>query len=273
MARDGTLTRHVQYEVKQGPNGAWISSDRLSGYRTSIGELDGFNPRYGFTLSRRSPTGPWAITDIDAGRVRSPATERRIHLMTTYGLAMYGAQNYLPTMVQEPGFRIIAVSPTQKGGRTLVKAEFVRSNTDINVAPVVSGAVFLSPDQYWLILEFDVVSQYADENVKTQHQRMRGSCGYATSSAGIPVLREHAVRYDPVADHVNPTVEQRHEFQLDDRANYEDTEFTLSAFGLPEPPRLKGPTSWYLWTAGGALLCLIIGACLYWLKGRFPRES
>jgi hypothetical protein len=63
--------------------------------------------------------------------------------------------------------------------------------------------------------------------------------------------------------------EMRMEYDVDEPNSLPpDEEFTLSAFGLPEPRGLewKKPTRWYLWLAVGGSVCLICGASLAWVK-------
>ena len=58
-------------------------------------------------------------------------------------------------------------------------------------------------------------------------------------------------------------------------APFPDTDFTLSAFGLPEPPGLewKRPTPWYLWVGLAGIVCLALGVGGRWLKQRMTASK
>ncbi|MBA2227964.1 hypothetical protein H0921_17535 [thermophilic bacterium 2918] len=49
-----------------------------------------------------------------------------------------------------------------------------------------------------------------------------------------------------------------------------EREFTLSAFGLPEPVGVEWerPVRWYLWLMLAGMVCLVAGGVFYWLSRR-----
>jgi len=64
------------------------------------------------------------------------------------------------------------------------------------------------------------------------------------------------------------------EFTKFTRANhFDEREFTLSAFGLPEPVGLERPVRWWLWTGVAGVLLIIVGAVFFRLAQRRRRTG
>jgi hypothetical protein len=269
LLSDATILRENRQEIKQRKDCALVHIDRVNEKQDASGELLAYNPRYAFNLHRRARDSRWVVSEIDLSGNRAKIDEWRIDMKTTYGLTFYLGNNYLPMIVKEPGFQFTDATVVSKDGKNYVSASFIRPNADRNNAPVVSGKVVLSPDQYWMIAEFDVIQEFFGEQKKHVQNHMRGTCEYKLGSGGLPVINKHILRADIFTPGRGP-VEERFEFNFDDQPARDEAEFTLSAFGLPEPRALGGSlgTPWFLLIAVGAAVFLIAGTVISWLRWR-----
>ncbi|HZT82686.1 MAG TPA: hypothetical protein VFA26_20825, partial [Gemmataceae bacterium] len=94
-------------------------------------------------------------------------------------------------------------------------------------------------------------------------ETVRGTFDYTESPKGFPILKS-IVRTWADAKYTQ-------EFDLTERNDVPDSEFTLSAFGLPEPAELQGKPSrvrWYLWAGVAGICCLALGAGFHWRSKR-----
>jgi hypothetical protein len=97
-----------------------------------------------------------------------------------------------------------------------------------------------------------------------------GRFDYKAGQMGFPVLTR--IEFDTGnSGEGKMQIKVIREFQLMERDGIPESEFTLSAFGLPEPVELQGPrsqTRWYLWAGVAGILCLALGAGLRWRAQR-----
>jgi hypothetical protein len=121
--------------------------------------------------------------------------------------------------------------------------------------PLLGGWIVFDPERYWVIRECHVdLRPHRDDPLST----LDGTFEYKESRKGFPIPKR-IVRKWPHATYLQ-------EFDLMEQADLQDKEFTLSAFGLPEPAEMEGrsPTRWYLWAAVAGMVCLALGVTFRW---------
>jgi len=100
---------------------------------------------------------------------------------------------------------------------------------------------------------------------------MYGSCEYERV-AGRPVLRRLLITTD--YDRNRGKSIKKCEYENVTHRAAPEAEFTLSAFGLPEPTWLaKTPTPWYWWIALAGIVCLGLASLFRWLARRARRTA
>jgi hypothetical protein len=202
--------------------------------------LDGGNEDYGFTLQRPRNSETWILTNftcdpelVAAGSIRSA---RRI---TCVGLR--SSTGWLPEMVDEPGFSVDHAETRNVAGETLVDVTFryLHTGQDDNYAE--EGHMLLDPSRCWLLREAEVKVREPPEPVGGSHAI---HVEYKDSD-GLPVPKRRVMSIDvqatePVAER-GGTVETHDdlvcEYDFNRVAEARERDFTLSAFGIPEPVR------------------------------------
>jgi hypothetical protein len=239
-------------------------------------EVFGLNPGYGFTLSRKSPSSPWVLTNLfelgnknQLGRV----TFRINDYLACVSSGVRLDNEPLAEVLRKPGFRIGHCRKVRRDSEELVDVTFTYSKEEANRKKrTLNGTVVFDPNRYWCLRSGDIqvtgdfvsgsqkiqVTQSDNAGALPPVSRVCESDGDWISSAGS--RNRQRIRYEVTLS--QPT-------RLPS-----DREFTLSAFGLPEPPGLgRAPTPWYLWAAVLGFVCLGLAVFLRWRARRAERVT
>lgn len=267
---EGMPSEETRKTIKQGPGMGLFMSETLK--EGGSGDLASVrNPNYGFQVRRKSSVAEWVLAEFDpTGGDGSAVTERQqpmAHLLRTWAgihFAVHGIP--LTELVRDPKFRATAVRATVQGGRELVRVEYECSRP-VGARQLIGGQMIVDPARLWCLTESE--------------SRIRGSNGIAVSrsvfdcrdspSGPIPVkLRRTLIRDDKAG--------VREEFTFDlreaDHLGYE--EFTLSAFGLPEPtgaPAVRKRVPRYYWLLGASAVFAVGAAVFRWRARRRVRMT
>lgn len=261
-----------RHEFKQGDGCAmFLQQTLVSSDNDKSGWLRVVNPRYGFELHRRTPTGAWAVSQVDSDlsdgvSFRSPVEE--VERWSTWPFIFTLISPQLRVISKDSGFVLKTVIPVVREGNQCAKVEFdYRSpGTDPRV-PSIVGWVVHDPARYWVIREYDVQVEWGATATKGT---MVATYEYKYGEDGFPILKRCVQR----SRIPSRSYESEHTFEFDLReASIPESEFTLAAFGFPEPAGAKVPTPWYLWVAIGALACLGLGVLFRWLARRATRRA
>jgi len=217
------------------------------------------NDSYEFELERASPNDPWAITRFfERERGSSPLSEpisedsgvSKSLEIAAAGLRLYS--KFLSEMLEEPGFTVTSAENRDDG---LVRLTFTYEGSLSNF-PLTRGWVDLDRENFFVIREYDSEAKWP-EAVGTIH----GTFEYSTESDGFPMV-SHAETAQYAND--GKGMAYRKDFVLDFDLSrtipVSKADFTLSAFGLPEPPgpsRSFLPTSVFFWTTALLLVGLL----------------
>jgi hypothetical protein len=217
------------------------------------------NESYLFELERPSTKAPWAIKGfLERERGSPPLSEQvaddprytRAAMVSSSGLRLYS--KFLSEMLDEPGFTVTAAENREEG---LVRLTFTYEGLLSNF-PLTRGWVDLDRENFFVIREYDSEAKWPDA-VGSIH----GTYEYSIESDGFPMITR-AVR-EQFADDGKGTVRRKEfvtEFDLSRTIPVSESDFTLSAFGLPEPPgpsRSFLPTSVFFWTTALLLVGLL----------------
>jgi hypothetical protein len=236
------------------------------------------NSKYCFLLTRQSDSQPWVETGVI---VDDPQTTKQVtprDLANMSGFVRYWTASYalggksLSSLVREPEFRLKGVTPVQDDGKDCLAMDFEyhsKENPETRdpkkrtlTLGLESGRIVLDPARLWAITSFDIRFTYG--------LRLKARNRFRQGPDEIPVIQTYSEEGLPPS---GPAFKVLVEFEDVVFRDSNESEFTLSAFGLPEPPGVewKRPTRWWLWLACFGILALTLGTMFIWLKGRAAR--
>jgi hypothetical protein len=234
-------------------------------------EVKGVNPSYSFTLRRANPKADWRLEQfqmregINAPRDREKMRDEVLHdvcnCLTLWNL-------WLPSLVQDSDFKIKSVRPypEEKGEWVRVEFEYPKRWEEYPVKGgwrIPSGWMALDPEHDWILREFAV--NYKATRAGRERLVAYKKYDIREGTDRHPIITRTTFRLSGIDEDGKP-LEKVGESQIQavERAAVPLSEFTLSAFGLPEPPGVKWekPTPVYVWilAAAGASGALAFGA-------------
>jgi hypothetical protein len=224
------------------------------------------NARYGFRLKKLN--GNWLLdrlnpqpdVDIDGLSVR-----RVVSNWTA--MPVYCYDFFLVDMVKDSRFSIASCQEVNKDHESLIQVVFNFPNP-INpkkfVTPIQSGSLLLDPRRYWSVREYVANCKWLGNRVG----RYNAVYSYDEGPQGFPIVRTMSSTLKMVPDDGSGIID-KHEFVLEVPNKLpDDAEFTLSAFGLPEPAGFQTRTPWYIWAFSLGLLSIAAGVGLAWYRRR-----
>ncbi|MEW4531420.1 hypothetical protein [Maioricimonas sp. JC845] len=278
--------RSTERQITVFDRNALVISERENRNSEYLKTAVGVNSDYAFRVQFDSDARQWVLTDLDRdvqdvelSSLAEGPKELALGLVCR-GMRVFGT--WLPEMVSEPGFRVNQVLTFEQGSTQLVRVEFDYEPQQHRNNPVRGGTILLDPSRYWLIREAKVRAfwmpgeegtitvqvEYADDEVNSfplltryvAHVDAQLS-GDRAKEAGI-----NEVHHDWVWN-----------FDLRELENASERDFTLAAFGLPEPSdRLDAGSQSGSWGTLLVLanLCFLVAIGLWWLnRRRYPGEN
>jgi hypothetical protein len=214
--------------------------------RTKVdSKVYGRNDRYGFEITRSKETDPWVIRAID----RKPG-----------GASALGDESFgsflrepwcvfnvpMHAIVEDPTFSIKRINLVGKNDQSLVNMEFAiqSNNQDVDgLSILIGGTVVFNPKQSWAIQEYQVRFlhwQSRQDTGKSAVAKMR----YTNADSEVPELK--TVDYALVGSGKSYAA-WKVEFSKFGVCNAPASDFTLTAYGLPEPGEISGRCNYARW--------------------------
>ena len=233
------------------------------------------NSRYGFALSR--PGGPteWRLNDVHLADSVDPSPANLKAEFLAQGTLFtrpYAISSTLTDLFNAPSFRLLGCAPSPRNP-ALVRVQFENNPPPVGKRPPsqLSGWCDLDPGAGWSIRGFEVTS---DDRV------LRDTTSTDVTSS---VDRDGLVRIDEERHEIKIVKGETllaHRTQLTTYKIWVDRdvperEFSLTAYGLPEPPGISfvRPTPMYVWLLVGAGGFSILALVFRWLTHRKPAPS
>jgi hypothetical protein len=272
-----------RYDLKRNGSSRLLQT---SAERTREGKSDyqilqviGVNPRYAFSLKRKTPTSPWVVAgliDLKSNPIPSAMDEAFNRYEEGTDDLVKIDNEPLAEAVRMPYFRVVRCREVSDGAEELVEVAFdypheVGAGED---SLVQGGTLVLDPRRFWCVRSYDVRMKAANATGTMQFRVLE--MGQADESLPVPrraVLEKQFVFSD------GGTNRQQWQFEYElsvPRHLPADEEFTLAAFGLPEPPWLGGSKGYlpaYVWALLAGASCLGLGAIFHALKKRAARAA
>jgi hypothetical protein len=281
-----TLEGSNHTEMKELYEGKWIISPRRSTWKQCgnnvlehnerlvsqswQGHIWGENLNYKFELSRKDETKPWVIVRVE--QIEQPQDNVEPRRKVADGLLLFtpGGPIGLPEMLQSAAFGPTDIAP-ESGGKSeeLVRVTFRYSPEDKKTYPQGGlVVVILDPSHDWVLRKAEVEVEIGGGRKGVWKSTLRRD--YKEDPEGRPIETRTELKSTFLENgQVSYVTGGVGELTLQQRKSIPESEFTLSAFGLPEPHWAKPKTRpWYLWLGIGGIVCLALGAGAFWLKRR-----
>jgi hypothetical protein len=220
------------------------------------------NDRYAFELQKGKEG--WALVDLDTNpskargnlAVRSALTPDLVRAHCPF----FVDGEWLPDLIKKPGFKIDKAQ-VLPAGQIRIDFRYTFEGQKKEQTYFDSGWFVVNPAQYWRLCEYEVNVSYRMGDRSVAHHVIEcrlGAQGHPLRTREIVRARAKPVE-GPEFESVKTT-----DFEVSEQEP-SPAEFTLSAFGLPEPREFTPPSSpprYYLWIAGMAGV-LLVAALLF----------
>jgi hypothetical protein len=233
------------------------------------------NSRYAFEVKKQTKDGPWTLVDVQRGpefkyELELAARDRAI--ADGFSALYQVGTRMLPNLVQHERWRVFDAESVRRGDKEFIKVHFEdrtprakRDTIDVSL----DGWMLLDPAEEWVVKEADVNIVF----LGSQKERRLVDNDYASkheNRAGIPIPRRRLTRTtttSPTGESKECTV-STYEWEVQEYPPVRD--FTLTAFGLQEPPGIdwSPPTPWWLYASSGGVALLIVAVVIYRLSRR-----
>lgn len=236
--------------------------------------LYAYNPKYTFRLRSTDERG-WALVSVHVGDPEKDEMARDVRKrlahnsrIAGYGLRLAHNLEPLARYVRGPTTRVVSVAPTTWKGADVVevKLDITPATKDDEIQSITS---LHDPNQKWRTVRTSVTGRRGESTFvdATEYEYTPGPGGIlkSTSERGIWTTDGKPSRAD--ADRV---------FDFKRLTTLPDTsEFTLSAYGLPEPVGVEWPKrrSGWLWFAWAGAASVVVGLAFVALKRRAARRQ
>jgi hypothetical protein len=234
-------------------NDSWMRKIDLVEKGTYFGDVAGENPRYCFQLTRTSQEKSWVIKEVLLKPNAELETARRLRTSsgTSPALFLEGNKSLLDLTNLDP--KNLNVSAVQENGEELARLAF--SFPPENDVRLRGGVVFLDPSHDWILrrAELDLVLRTDSYKHLITHE-------YREGPGRHPITTRNLLHASGTSLGAPFEYELRSTYKLESQTSMPERDFTLSAFGLPEPFIDKPPsTRWYIWAAVAGVVCLAAG--------------
>lgn len=215
------------------------------------------NPQYAFQVQKGRGKQEWFLANLDIRGDGAAYRGRPIREYTTSRvcLAFCLYDRPLSILIRDRAFKLANVSETSRNGRLVTRIDFTYSHPirESDFYPIQSGTIYLDPTRYWCITEAKLKGAWTN-GTGTIHETYE----FRDGPDGFPIVTQviHQLRHDSKRTAVKSIIQT--DFTI--APNVPTREFTLSAFGLPEPNGVvweRGPR-YYLWFGLGAGACVIL---------------
>lgn len=266
----GATPNVVEYSIKQCAPCALYRMNVSSGGGQASATVRSRANHYAFRLNRSDAEAPWIVTEfVPATAVDNVDTASAMALAVACG-GLYVLNESLPDMFAAPGFALRDASVQDAGGRQLIRVVFDYGPQDKYANPLRGGWIDLDPGRYWMISRYQIKAEYQDGEGTIENK-----LDFKNAAGQFPVLQHYVRRQKGTSnDGKVYEIEYVGDYDLRIQDTVPASEFTLSAFGLPEPSVASDVASrWRRWGLWGGAAALVVAAILARLARRATRAS
>lgn len=226
------------------------------------GQVLAQNRRYAFELSRRAPSSGWLLTKIgtdspDYQTVDTTPIARTVREAVCAHFLVF--DRWLPDWIKDPRFVVKEATSVDNGGHHLVQVDFGYQPRDSKESQISGGRLLFDPERSWVLREYAVTmlrgTKTVTSSVNFQH---------VSAADNRPIILK-VVRVDKSPQIGEPSGEINLEYALQER-EVSDADFSLSAYGLPEPigATVEKQVPVFVWILAASVACALIAiGCRY----------
>lgn len=261
-ARDKVETTE-ELTIKQNKSCALLIRKQRQG-ESERETVHAINSRYGFVLTKNNDG--WLLSEIhldQPSKVRVSPNKLLLDDIRSWAAAHFVAMApgtpMLIDLIAEPSFKVKKVESVKRQGEELQALHF-SYQTVVSKTPIAAdGVMFFDAGRHWIQRAVECRQHFADPATTTVEFEYDGRIGE------LPRL---------VRQHIRTTVNERsggvglseteRSFELSIEPDVPESEFTLSAFGLPEPRGIAWdhPSRIGWWVGGAGVLVVVIGVIM-----------
>lgn len=243
----------------------------------SSGTLRAFNALYGFTLTRKAADAPWALRNVRRGDNRyDPKDWENNGWTALYGCVSVGGDR-LGDLIRQSTFRVLRAGTVGRDGRELAEIEFDNAHrwSTVPYVGIQGGTLLLDPDRFWTLRSFTLRLRNGDGDsiCKGEYELRDPAAKYPVPKRSVLLVDMPQPKESGKEGRLVTSVVIESDLEVASHAPA-DEEFTLSAFGLPEPQGVTWPTPtrWYLWFIAAGVCSLAVGG-FFWHRVRARKSE
>lgn len=236
-------------------------------------EVYAYNSHYSFFLNRVRDEAGWQLTSGGPRKKEGLNEEGIIAAIDRYATVNREFVSLAPIalvdLVKRPEFKLVSAEWDTVDEKQLAKITFTCQHDMLvegaNANPYQEGVLWLDPNQFWIVRKATGVK----EGLKGLKVLANIEITQSTTNLEVPLpalVKSVYVRSIPGQRDLNIPIEVEYDLRIPSELPT-DSEFSLTAFGLPELDRLASesigtPTRWWLWSTllGVAMLVLVLVA-------------
>ncbi|MBI2805190.1 MAG: hypothetical protein HYX68_09460 [Planctomycetes bacterium] len=272
IIHNGKMRVDTEIELKQNAH----CKMQLARLRTGKDEnLDAYNRDYSFSLTRKKDRA-WVLAEsalkIAKRKLRADQIDDSVKRSWAYSPVTIRVL-HLAELVKQPNFKVVSVQAVAKDNLIEVAFDNKHSVKNEPFCSIQGGKLYLDPSRSWCLRSAVVKNEYANGADESRH-----ILGFSDQSPNSCIPRRlviESIGYDipdgkTITEKRSVTRRIKVDFEVEEPVILPaDEEFTLSAFGLPEPEGIERASSrWYLWFIAIAAVSLIVGFYLLRRSGR-----
>jgi hypothetical protein len=263
--------QHLRAEYKQAPNAA-LSMHQILG-TDAASEAECANSAYSFVVKRADENRGWVLIDLKTFDISEAPHKRQEEVLRDVCNYFTVWNLWLPTLIRDPDFKIKAIRPIRYEGAecVLIDFEYPKAQKDYPVKGGVlikGGQMVLDPERNWILRDYTVHPGNPNEVSYNRSFNIRD--GNWRHPIVIGINTHITIKEDKTTE-----VFSKSECQVEEQSNMPENEFTLSAFGLPEPMGVKPlpPSRTWLWLLAATVVTAALAFLFAWLKRRHVRKT
>ncbi len=229
-----------------------------------------------FELSKTDPTKTVLLSYTPLPGEMGGLSPFEFVYMETSRHFSYGEQT-LRQVVSDPSFKVTKVVKEEQNGQELVRVdhvyEHIRHVANEDVHERRHGSLWLDPSRCWCIRRSKLSIETTTRGERSSDIDADVACEIIDHPSGFPILKSVIEQFKMFMYKNKQKNEGSSKFDYDLETNdsIPDSEFTLSAFGLPEPAGMepvKKPIPLYVWILLAAGVCGALAFTFHYLARR-----
>lgn len=233
-------------------------------------QVSAINPNYVFQIARKKSSSDFRVNFLEPGAGEGDSTRRQMikdmvkNLKNDIYCAWYLWTDPVGDLLKDPGTVIKAVEPVAREGRHLVRVRYEWSpkSGDKVKGGLRDGEIILDPAARWTIQQYKVSKFWG---------KIEATLSYGDPVDGLPFVREKTeVWSNDEGDARTRTLR----FESLAKKKVPESEFKLSAYGLPEPNfDSRFNASFFYWYFALSVILGVLAVLLWRKRAKSPEPA